>query len=30
MPLSTFRSGDALLYPDGLLEMIERTGASVA
>jgi 8-oxo-dGTP pyrophosphatase MutT (NUDIX family) len=30
VPLSTFRSGGAPLYPDGLLEMIERTGASVA
>ena len=30
IPLSSFRSGDAPLYPDGLLEMIERTGASVA
>jgi len=30
MPLATFRSGDAPLYPDGLLEMIERTTAPIA
>jgi 8-oxo-dGTP pyrophosphatase MutT (NUDIX family) len=30
MPLATFRHGDAPLYPDGLLDMIERKGAPVA